>query len=744
MVLRPRQWRRRRSLRTALAASYCGSDVPAYRVRGAWLQLQVALLLLVALIFSTLSPSKGEGSEAAAATLRPRQVQSLLKRLNKPPLATIQSPDGDIIDCVHIFRQPAFDHPLLKNHTIQMRPSIQPSGMYGEAARPFTQTWNQNGEKCPDNTIPIRRTKEEDVMRATSVATFGKKTHGSRHSSLAGPAEGHHYGVAYATGDANYYGTKVTINVFPALYGDEKTRLFIYWTRDAYDRTGCYNLACSGFIQTNPQVVIGGSISPVSIYGGPQYEYDYLVWKDPAGGNWWLQVGGNSVGYWPSSIFTRLQTGVADSVQWGGEVFSPQNTSPMGSGHFPKEGLGKATYSRVIQVVDSSNNLRQPNGVGLIAQSPNCYNVSLLSRATNVGRRRASSSGETRHHRDSSGETPQALPPYQARTSSRRGRRPCLQSLQVALLLLKQKQLRLLCGVGRCGASSSASTSLLSQPFSLDGDIIDCVHISRQPAFDHPLLKNHTIQIRPSIQPSVMYGEAARPFTQTWNQNGEKCPDNTIPIRRIKEEDVIRATSVAMFGKKTHGSHHPRLAGATDGHQYGVASATGDTNYYGTKVFPTIYGDEKTRLFIYWTVVIGGSISPVSIYGGPQYEYDYLVWKDPAGGNWWLQVGGNSVGYWPSSIFTHLQTGVADSVQWGGEVNSPRNTTPMGSGHFPEEGFGKAAYSRAIQVVDSSNNLKPPNGVGLIAHSPNCYNVMNGSTVTNWGTYIYYGGPGCP
>ena len=32
----------------------------------------------------------------------------------------IQSPDGDIIDCVDIYKQPAFDHPLLKNHTIQV------------------------------------------------------------------------------------------------------------------------------------------------------------------------------------------------------------------------------------------------------------------------------------------------------------------------------------------------------------------------------------------------------------------------------------------------------------------------------------------------------------------------------------------------------------------------------------------------------------------------------------------------
>lgn len=32
----------------------------------------------------------------------------------------IQSPDGDIIDCVHVSHQPAFDHPFLKNHTIQV------------------------------------------------------------------------------------------------------------------------------------------------------------------------------------------------------------------------------------------------------------------------------------------------------------------------------------------------------------------------------------------------------------------------------------------------------------------------------------------------------------------------------------------------------------------------------------------------------------------------------------------------
>ena len=31
-----------------------------------------------------------------------------------------QSEDGDIIDCIDIYKQPAFNHPALKNHKIQV------------------------------------------------------------------------------------------------------------------------------------------------------------------------------------------------------------------------------------------------------------------------------------------------------------------------------------------------------------------------------------------------------------------------------------------------------------------------------------------------------------------------------------------------------------------------------------------------------------------------------------------------
>ena len=94
-----------------------------------------------------------------------------------------------------------------------------------------------------------------------------------------------------------------------------------YAQDDTYRETGCYNLHCSGFVQTSSRVAIGAAISPASSYGGRQFDIAVLIWKDPRRGHWWLQLGsgGALVGYWPSSLFTHLGSR-ADMVQFGGEV----------------------------------------------------------------------------------------------------------------------------------------------------------------------------------------------------------------------------------------------------------------------------------------------------------------------------------------------------------------------------------------------------------------------------------------
>ncbi|KAL5074925.1 hypothetical protein RYX36_013909 [Vicia faba] len=108
---------------------------------------------------------------------------------------------------------------------------------------------------------------------------------------------------------------------------------------------------------------------------------------------------------------------------------------------------------------------------------------------------------------------------------------------------------------------------------------------------------------------------------------------------------------------------------------------------------------------------MGASISPISSYRDSQYDISILIWKDPKEGHWWMQFGngGTVMGYWPSFLFSYLADS-ATMIEWGGEVvnsepDGQHTSTEMGSGHFPEEGFGKASYFRNIQVVNLLVNL---------------------------------------
>lgn len=367
----------------------------------------------------------------SAAGLQTLEVKKHLRRLNKAAVKSIKSPDGDIIDCIHRSHQHAFDHPSFKNHTIQLRPSYHPEELFsGSKSRetetkpkPITQLWHMNG-RCPEGTIPVRRIKKEDLMRASSVSTFGKKKRASMplpKASFAAPEPdlvnqyGHQHAIAYVQGD-QYYGAKATINVWdpkvqqpnefslsqlwilggsfaydlnsieagwqvsPDLYGDNHTRLFTYWTSDAYQATGCYNILCSGFIQVSNEIAMGASIFPISRYANSQYDISILVWKDPREGNWWMQFGNDHVvGYWPAFLFSYLSDS-ASMIEWGGEVVNAgsdgrHTSTQMGSGHFPGEGFGKAGYIRNLQIVDASNNLRPAHDISTYTDESGCYDV---------------------------------------------------------------------------------------------------------------------------------------------------------------------------------------------------------------------------------------------------------------------------------------------------------------------------------------------------------------------------------
>ncbi|KAB2630097.1 hypothetical protein D8674_007616 [Pyrus ussuriensis x Pyrus communis] len=336
-----------------------------------------------------------------------------LNNINKPALKTFQSRDGDLIDCVLSHHQPAFDHPQLKGQ----KPLDQPERPKGRnpprVAAETYQLWSMSGNVCPEGTVAIRRTREEDMMRASCVERYGRKLTGQVRRETSN--NGHEYAVGYVSRD-QYYGAEASINVWapevviqhehslsqmwlisgsfdddlntieagwqvsPGLYGDNQSRLFTYWTTDAYQTTGCYNLLCPGFVHTNRRFALGAAISPTSSYNGDQFDLSLLIWKDPRHGNWWLEFGdGVLLGYWPSFLFTHLQD-YASMVQFGGEVVNSRlsgshTATQMGSGYFAGEGFGRASYFRDLLVVNWDNNLIPLSNLTLLADHPNCYDI---------------------------------------------------------------------------------------------------------------------------------------------------------------------------------------------------------------------------------------------------------------------------------------------------------------------------------------------------------------------------------
>ncbi|KAK7310737.1 hypothetical protein RJT34_08433 [Clitoria ternatea] len=125
------------------------------------------------------------------------EVERKLKHLKKHSKKTIQSEDGDIIDCIDIKKQPAFDHPALKSHKIQMEPTYilakeETTGTgtinknktkidkmmkrRGEESSLImaSQLWKRSG-RCPKGTIPVRRIRKETMLKSHSIKDYGRK-----------------------------------------------------------------------------------------------------------------------------------------------------------------------------------------------------------------------------------------------------------------------------------------------------------------------------------------------------------------------------------------------------------------------------------------------------------------------------------------------------------------------------------------------------------------------------------------
>ncbi|KAM7254561.1 hypothetical protein ACFE04_003941 [Oxalis oulophora] len=312
-------------------------------------------------------------------------------------LETMKLKNGDMIDCVDIQKQLAFSHPLLTNHTLQIKPTSNPTDLLGVNSKiePLEHVFEPC--QCPEGTIPIIRNQSDfPTLKATSAELEYAQV-----SLLNGRFSGAQAGIGTWNPhvELKNEGSSALIWVIGSQSGkpgefinagwtvntaENNARFLIQWTADNFVKTGCSNLNCPGFVQTSSKFVIGAPVRQISTVGGAQYELFVKIYQDKKTGNWWLQVQTDVIGYWPKKLFKKLAD-KADMVSWGGTVsnskrYGRHTSTDMGSGHSPSGGYGKSAFFLFLGYGQESYIFRAPEKNILVpyATKPNCYDIHVV------------------------------------------------------------------------------------------------------------------------------------------------------------------------------------------------------------------------------------------------------------------------------------------------------------------------------------------------------------------------------
>ncbi|KAK7372343.1 hypothetical protein VNO80_05721 [Phaseolus coccineus] len=653
---------------------------------------------------------------------------------HKSPVKTIHTKFGDIIDCIDIYKQPAFDHPLLKDHKLQKKPNFEIEKTSVNNSRIGTM-FGFDKDICPPGTVPIQRTTN-DFIEEKSLLNDHILLQDILGVHVAEVSLRKHFGPYYkVSGITSIYNPRIDrksqislshVWVENGLFSANK--ISTGWHSDNFKRTGCYNVRCPGFVHTDRRNYLGGRFPHKSVYGGPTYEIQISITQDPVTKNWWIRLQDINIGYFPAALFSNLKS--ADIVGWGGRTrTSVGSPSPqMGSGYFPDGNSVHACYFRSALIQDASRKSYGPRfyQITSFTDKPKCFGVKSYG--------------------------------YQG--------------------------------------GSIGNVLQFGGPGEF-GEIVDCIDIYKQPAFDHPLLKDHKLQMKPNFQietTTLNYSESEFIF----GLGKDKCPVGTVPIQRTTKDDLMEENSnYHMFFSDYPGVHlaeislrpnygpyfqisginsiyNPRID--TSKSQISMSHIWVQNGHFqsinkisaGWHVHPNLYGDTETHFYASWTrdnfkktgcynlrcsgfvhinrnTYLGGRFPNTSVYGGPTYVTDISITKDPVTKNWWLGLQKRNIGYFPAALFSNMSS--ANIVGWGGRTKTSVGTPSpqMGSGYFPDGNSVHACYFRSALIQDASRKSYAPKPYQVRAFTdrPTCFGVTSyGDQGGFMGYVMQFGGPG--
>ncbi len=144
-------------------------------------------------------------------------------------------------------------------------------------------------------------------------------------------------------------------------WGTDLAVPFIYFTADGYrgppNVGGCYDwnaLSCNQFQLVYRKPFLGVALPLQSQIGSAQGTLD-IVWVQKANGNWWVQMNGIWLGYYPASTFTGGPLGsLAQGIDAGGEATGVRPITEMGSGRYASEGFRTAAFASNLGYYDQN------------------------------------------------------------------------------------------------------------------------------------------------------------------------------------------------------------------------------------------------------------------------------------------------------------------------------------------------------------------------------------------------------
>jgi hypothetical protein len=353
------------------------------------------------------------------------------------------------------------------------------------------------------------------------------------------------------------------------------------------------------------------------------------------------------------------------------------------------------------------------------------------------------------------------------------------------------------------------------------GEAVDCIPLSEQMSLKGEKGVEYRVPPVPTVLstpiPPKAEGAAGTTRERKWLdislKQGERdaegneryCKENTIPVRRVTLDDLVRFPTLEDFFHKGErredripaDSQHYYARGAQYVDNFGADSwlnvwnptvasdqmslsqiwVVGDTGNNkqtveaGWQVYPDKWDSDNAALFIYYTtggyrdgtgcynvdcsgfiqvannVYLGSGFDHYSATNQSQWGFE-LQYKRNTDGNWWLFYRGPGdwipVGYYPQSLFGNGRLATkAEKVAFGGEDTGSAAAKQMGSGATADKGFGSAAFQNTIFYIDT-NTVSQWANLSKEEPDPTCYTTDIHNIYGSWGTYLYFGGPSCP